>query len=207
MRKELIRQMDWFHGLNKYTEPQNILFVGSTFIHDFPINELEINFQLDESIYNRGIAGLQLKELKEMLDVCVYELDPAKIIISIGEEDIHQVGFEVEEFITDYIHTIQQINTQLPHCIIYVMGILPTDHKYMEVNKKLQEELYKINIEYIDFGHHLLNKEQNIDPKYLTDEHLFLPNAYVAILEDLKRFFRNRMMGFGDVINMVERWY
>lgn len=207
MENELIRQANWFHGLNKYAEPNNILFVGSTFIHDFPINELEINFQIDDTIYNRGISGLKLRDLKSLLDVCVYELSPSKIILSIGEEDILEGDFDINTFILDYIDLVKQIKGHLPKCKLYVMGILPTDSRYIEVNQKLQCNLHTQNIEYVDFGYHLLNKEKQIDPKYITAEHFFLPTAYVAILEDLKRFFRNRMMGFGDVINMVERWY
>lgn len=207
MKKELLRQANWFHGLNKYAEPNNILFVGSTFIHDFPINELEINFQIDDTIYNRGVAGLKLKDLKSMLDVCIYELEPAKIILSIGEEDIKETNFNLDTFITDYMDIIREIKMRLPKCTLYVLGVLPTDDKYMNVNRALQQNLHSSNVEYIDFGYHLLNKDQHIDPKYLTEERFFQPNAYVAILEDLKRFFRNRMMGFGEVINMVERWY
>lgn len=207
MKKELIEQANWFHGLNEYTEANNILFVGSTFIHDFPINELEINFQLGDAIYNRGIKGLKIKDLKAMLAVCVYEIRPSKIILSIGEEDIKEKSFSLNEFIKDYKEIVCQVQNKLPDTKIYVMGIPPTDEKYEKVNRKIQSELQKFNIEYIDFGYHLLNKEHKIDPKFLTEEQLFLPNAYVAILVDLKRFFRNRMMGFGDVINMVENWY
>lgn len=207
MKKELIRQAKWFHGLNQYSEPNNILFVGSTFIHDFPINELEINFQIDDTIYNRGISGLKLNELKSMLNVCIYELNPSKIILSIGEEDIKDPDFNKDAFISSYIDLVQQIKSQLPNCRLYVMGVLPTGSNHMEVNRKLQKKLSDFNVEYIDFSYHLLDKNHHIDPKYLTEEYFFLPNAYVAILEDLKRFFRNRMMGFGDVINMVERWY
>lgn len=207
MKEELQRQAKWFRGLNKYAEPNNILFVGSTFIHDFPINELEINFQIDDAIYNRGISGLRLQELKSMLDVCIYELRPAKIILSIGEEDIKDSDFSEKIFVENYLEIIESIQKELPTCKLYIMGILPTDNKYVEVNRHLQAQLHAHDIEYIDFGYHLLNKEQQIDARFMTEEHLFLPNAYVAILEDLKRFFRNRMLGFGDVINMVERWY
>lgn len=153
------------------------------------------------------MAGLKLEDLESMLDVCIYELEPTKIIMSIGEEDIKEPDFDLDTFINNYMNIVQQIKTRLPSCRLYVMGILPTDDKYINVNKKLQSHLHNFNIEYIDFGYHLLNKEHHIDPKYLTEERFFLPNAYVAILEDLKRFFRNRMMGFGEVINMVERWY
>lgn len=207
MEKKLKDQASWFHGLNEYAETNNILFVGSTFIHDFPINELEINFQLEQTIYNRGIKGLRIKEFMELLPVCVYEIQPSKIILSIGEEDIKSPDFSVEEFINDYKNIVISIKKNLPNTKLYIMGIPPTDGKYDKVNKKLQEEIQKHNIEYIDFGYHLLNKDRKIDPKYLNEDHLFLPNAYVAILVDLKRFFRNRMMGFGDVINMVENWY
>lgn len=207
MKKELINQAHWFHSLNQYTDPHNILFVGSTFIHDFPINELEINFQLDDTIYNRGVKGLHLHDLKNMLDVCIYELKPTKIILNIGEEDIKEPNFNITTFIDDYMELVLEIKENLPSSKLYVMGILPTDNKYIEVNQMLQTGLQAHNIEYLDFSYHLLNQEQEIDSRFITDENIFLPNAYVAILEDLKRFFRNRMMGFGDVINMVERWY
>ncbi|MFI3325311.1 MAG: hypothetical protein R3Y35_03955 [Clostridia bacterium] len=207
MKNELIEQVNWFRGLNEYTQANNILFVGSTFIHDFPINELEVNFQLADIIYNRGIKGLKLNELKDILDVCVYDINPSKIILSIGEEDIKDADFSVKGFISQYSDIVCDIRKKLPNAKLYIMGIMPTDDKYQLVNQKLQLQMQATNIEYIDFSYHLLNTENKVDNKFITEDNVFLPNAYVAILVDLKRFFRNRMMGFGDIINMAQNWY
>lgn len=207
MQKELMEKKQWFHSLNKYSDMNNILFVGSTFIHDFPINELEINFQMEYTVYNRGIKGLELKELKQLLDVCVFELEPSKIFLSIGEEDIKSTDFSIDNFIGDYLDVIDKIKTKLPKSSLYVMGILPTNDKYITVNNLLQKKLQTIGVEYIDFGYKFLDENKTLNPIYVTEKHEFLPNAYVVVLSDLKRFFRNRMMGFGDIWNMVEKWY
>jgi len=206
MRENIEKKIKWYHNLNKIAEKGAIVFTGSSFMQDFPIKELESNFHVEQMIYNRGIAGLTIEKLQECLSACVFELSPTKIFLSIGEEDINTEGFSLESFINNYLQIIVAIKNKLPAAKIYVIGLLPIVAGYKEVNKQLQRAVSACKCEYLDFENVLLDKNNNLKAEYISEYTAISPSAYVAILRDLKMFFRNRMMGFGEVWNMVENW-
>jgi hypothetical protein len=206
MNKLIQSKADWFHKLNKTARPGNIVFTGSTFMHNFPISELEHNFQMAERVYNRAIEGLRIADFHQVLDLCVFELAPSKLFISIGEEDAADGNLSLTEFTTCYIQTIREIQQKLPACKIHILGLMPTVREYRKINSALRADTSKLNCEFLDFGSVLLDSGNTIKEEYSKDKKTFQPGAYVAILRDLKMFFRNRMMGFGEVWNMVENW-
>lgn len=206
MTKNVQKKIQWYHNLNKIAEKGAIVFTGSSFIQDFPIEELERNFCVEQTVYNRGIAGLTISDFKESLASCIFELSPSKIFLSIGEEDINTKWFALESFIDTYIEILGSIKKQLPLAKIYIIGILPTINSYKKINKVLQQTVCGCGCEFLDFENVLLDKNDNLRQEYISDYTVVSPSAYVAILRDLKIFFRNRMMGFGEVWSMVENW-
>jgi lysophospholipase L1-like esterase len=206
MTEKVQKKIQWYHNLNKIAEKGAIVFTGSSFMQDFPIQELERNFCVEQTVYNRGIAGLTIANLKDCLSSCIFELSPSKIFLSFGEEDINTVGFTIESFIDSYLQILVAIKKQLPLVKIYVIGVLPIINGYKDVNTQLQRAVSACKCEYLDFENVLLDKNNSLKEEYISDYTAVSPSAYVAILRDLKMFFRNRMMGFGEVWNMVENW-
>lgn len=54
----------------------------------FPIEEMQAVLSLDRFIYNRGVGGITTKDLLSLMNECIFELEPSKIFINIGSNDI-----------------------------------------------------------------------------------------------------------------------
>ena len=206
MTETLRQEVAWLHNLNKTAKSGSIVFTGSTFMHNFPINELEHNFQMEESVYNRGVQGLCIADFPYVLENCVFELAPSKLFVCIGEEDVALENFDESVFLDEYEQIILTIRRHLPACKLYIIGLMPTVCGYEKTNRAIRSCANELDCEFLDFGNVLLDTSNQIKKEYSKDKKTFLPGAYVAILRDLKMFFRNRMMGFGEVWNMVENW-
>lgn len=56
-KKAKLDKVERFKRLNRYVQPGQILFAGSSLMEQFPIYEFLQNFDLPFKIYNRGIGG------------------------------------------------------------------------------------------------------------------------------------------------------
>ena len=206
MTTERKEKTDWYRNLNRYANKGGILFAGSSFVADFPVNELEVNFQLDAPVYNRGMRELTVKELLETaLDVCVLDLQPTKLFLSLGETDCKQPNFSLDEFLTQYEMLLTRIQSALPNCSVFVIGLLPACRDYETINGRLRQLVKEQHCTFLDFSLALLNQKENILLE--GEREVLAPASYVTILKELKHLFRNEEMGFGEVWNMISNWY
>ena len=88
MKKEKAEKVRKYKILNQYAKKGQILFVGSSLMEFFPINELQQTLEKQYIIYNRGIGGYVTTELLNSMEECIFELEPSKIFINIGTNDI-----------------------------------------------------------------------------------------------------------------------
>lgn len=51
-----------YHILNQYVKKGQILFTGSSLMEQFPIYEFLQNYDINETIYNRGMGGTPRKK-------------------------------------------------------------------------------------------------------------------------------------------------
>ena len=86
--KEKVEKIERYKRLNKFVKKGEILFVGSSLMEQFPIYELMLDYGINKVIYNRGIGGFTTNELLEVMDVCIFDLEPSKIFINIGTNDV-----------------------------------------------------------------------------------------------------------------------
>ncbi len=84
--KDLKRKI--YKHMNRLVQKGQILFTGSSLMEQFPINEIALNCGLDVVIYNRGIGGYTIPDMLEAVEEQVLELEPSKIFINIGTNDI-----------------------------------------------------------------------------------------------------------------------
>ena len=54
----------------------------------FPVNKLLSEIGLNLIVYNRAIGGYITDELMQVLDTCVFELEPKRVFINIGTNDL-----------------------------------------------------------------------------------------------------------------------
>ena len=57
-------------------------------MEQFPICEIARSKGFDEVIYNRGVGGLNTDEFLENINTLLLDLEPSKIFINIGTNDI-----------------------------------------------------------------------------------------------------------------------
>lgn len=196
--------------LNQSAKKGQILFVGSSLMEQFPINELQQSLDIDYVIYNRGIGGYVTTDLLNSMEECIFELEPSKIFINIGTNDIGSSDYNKEKLISNYDSILTQIHDRLPQCDVYVMAYYPVNAKadFPGVDKARKEMMFrtrtnsaineanlavkglaaKHNYKFINVNEGLTDAEGNLKEDYAIEGLHMWPNAYKVILENLKRY-------------------
>ena len=175
MKENFTNTLEKYERLNHFVLKGQLLFFGSTFLEEFPLEELKQDFSLDKVIYNRSIQGLTVGEAFKVLEPCVFELMPSKLFLSLGDEDAKLPDFNEKDFLETYAQLLDQISAELPACKIYILS-----PGYNFALKTLAREK---QASYIDLS---ANNE--------TD--------YVSAFRRIKRFFRDGSIGFGEAWNV-----
>lgn len=195
--------------LNQFVKKGEILMVGSSLMDNFPINELQQDFGINKIIYNRGISGYVTTELLTSMEECIFELEPSKIFINIGTNDIASAEYKVEDLISNYTNILSQIKERLPNCEVYVMAYYPinpkadyglavedkkamfktrTNENIILANKAVQNLATELDYKYIDVNEGLTDEEGNLKENFSIEGLHMWPNAYAIILNNLKKY-------------------
>lgn len=201
-----------YRMLNKYAKKGQLLFVGSSLMEWFPINEMQFSLDIDHVIYNRGIAGTTTTELLEAMDECIFDLEPSKIFINIGSNDIGSIGpggYKKEKLIANYNEIMNKIQERLPECEVYVMAYYPinsiadfgldetmkaimfttrTNDNIIEANEAVEELAKKHGFNFINVNEGLADEEGNLKAEFSMEGLHLWPNAYSVILENMKKY-------------------
>lgn len=210
MKEQKINRLKNYKTLNKYAKKGQILFVGSSLMEYFPINELLQSLELDYTIYNRGIGGYVTTELLTSMEECIFELEPSKIFINIGTNDIGLPEYSQEKLIASYDTILTQISERLPQCKVYVMSYYPvnakadfpgidqgrkefmfktrTNQAIIEANTAVEKLSENHGYEFIDVNEGLADEEGNLKVEYAIEGLHMWPNAYAVILNNLKKY-------------------
>ena len=197
--------------LNQYAKKGQILFVGSSSTEFFPINEMQLTLGIGRVIYNRGIGATITDDLLAAMDECIFDLEPSKIFINIGSNDIALGGPEgyKEKLIANYNKIMDQIEERLPVCEVYVMAYYPinakadfgldrsikdrmfatrTNTSLMEVNEAVEELANKHGFNFINVNEGLTDEEGNLKAEFSVEGLHLWPNAYSVVLKNMKKY-------------------
>lgn len=115
---------NYYSVLNECAVKNQVLFAGSTFAHDFPINELMQDFDVDARVYNRSEKGAKLADARDFVMEQAEALEPSKIFLCFGDEDIKAEGFLAGEFSYEYKELVSDIQKKFPDCQIYILPVM-----------------------------------------------------------------------------------
>jgi lysophospholipase L1-like esterase len=210
MQEQKKNRIKSYKLLNKSAKKGQILFVGSSLMEQFPINELQQTLEQRCIIYNRGIGGYVTVELLASMEECVFELEPSKIFINIGTNDIGSPDYKKESLIANYNNILTQIKERLPECKVYVMAYYPVNAKasfpgidearkeqmfktrtnaaILEANAAVEELARKHGYKFINVNDGLMDEEENLKEEYAMEGLHMWPNAYKVILENMKKY-------------------
>lgn len=210
MQEQKKKKVKIYKHLNQYVKKGQILFVGSSLMENFPINELLQSMGKNYMVYNRGIGGYITEELLSSMEECILELEPVKIFINIGTNDISALNYKKENLIDNYNKILTKIGERLPNCKVYVMAYYPVNSKadFIGADKARKEELFrtrtnsaileantaveelakKHGYEFINVNNGLTDQDGNLKVEYAIEGLHMWPNAYKIVLENMLKY-------------------
>lgn len=93
MTEEQRRKIKNYDYLNQIALKGKTLFTGSSLMEMFPICEIARSRGIEEVVYNRGVGGLNTDEFLEYIHILLLDLEPSRIFINIGTNDIAEKDF------------------------------------------------------------------------------------------------------------------
>ena len=207
--REKLEKIKRYKVLNQYVKKGKILFTGSSLMEQFPIYEFIQDFDIGETIYNRGIGGFTTSQMLQYMDVMVYDLKPAKVFINIGTNDLNSPNYSLEALMERCEMIVKQIKDHVPKCKIYYMAYYPVNGEYdfgdedmkqvlkirtnsriNEANHALEQMAMQNNINFININGNLYDSKGNLKPEYSVEGMHMYANGYHAILEDILKYVR-----------------
>ena len=199
------QKIERYKRLNEYVKKDQILFVGSSLMEQFPINELSQNLDTIKYIYNRGVGGFQIADMKMNMDAMVFDLRPSKVFINIGTNDLNEEEFDEKVFAKNYKEIVVEIKEKLPKTVIYILAFFPvnesddfgnefiknllkirTNSRIDVANSELVKIADKFKLEFININKLLQDDRGNLKKDYSIEGIHIYPNGYKAVFDALK---------------------
>ena len=118
-----------FQKMNQDIRKGQILCAGSSLMEMFPVEKFVKEEYPGTIIYNRGIGGYITDELLEHLDVCVLDLQPSRLFINIGTNDLSNPDVTIDGLMKKYDEILCRIEKAIPGIEIYLMAYFPINYE------------------------------------------------------------------------------
>lgn len=189
--------------LNHTALKGQLVFAGSSLMEDFPINEMAQTLPDRPVVYNRGIGGDTLDGFAARLNSAVIELEPRKLFINIGTNDISAPDYEREKMLAKYRAILERIHKALPETQVYIMSYYPvnrtsafdtgwfgarTNAEIDAVNARLCAMAESLGMAYINVTDCLRDENGDLDRSVSVDGMHMYPDGYARVFEILKPF-------------------
>lgn len=206
MREENNKKVENYKYLNQAARKGQIVFTGSSLMEQFPLNELMMSAGIQKVAYNRGFGGYITTQLLEVLDDCILDLEPSKLFINIGTNDLDLMDDPIGNLVKNYREILNRIRRRLPECEIIMLayypvcreskgGFTPPPGKRMRTKEAVDEGnaavkalAEEFGIPFISVNHVLKDADGYLKPEFASDSIHMWPNAYQLILEELKPY-------------------
>lgn len=212
MKREKQDKVRNYKILNAYARKGQTVMAGSSLMEFFPVNELQQTLEQQTIIYNRGIAGYVTRELLGAMEECIFELEPAKLFINIGTNDISSADgeYELDKLLANYNEILTQIGARLPECKVYVMAYYPvnakadfpgmdqtakdsyfrtrTNESLLEANRAVEQLALRHGYEFINVNEGLTDAEGNLKEVFTMDGVHMYGNGYAVVFDNLKPY-------------------
>ena len=192
---------------NAYIRKGQTLFTGSSLMEQFPITEYCLNEGLPIA-YNRGIGGYTTDEFLAAIDDVLLDMQPAKLFINIGTNDIRSMPDGEDWFThlsTNYRAICEIIRDRLPKTTVYMMAYYPvnlealqaragqgpivrTNENVAKANEMVSVLAAEFGFHYIDVNDGLKDETGGLKAEYTRDGIHFDSAAYRTVFDRLKQY-------------------
>lgn len=194
-----------FRELNKTAKKGQIVCAGSSLMEMFPIEKFVKESGSETIIYNRGIGGYMVKELRENLNTCILDLKPSRLFINIGTNDLSWSSISAAQVVESYEEILREVYAILPETEVYVMAYFPinyeaaseemkpcllvrTNEKIDEANAGLKQMAEKLGAKYIDINDGLKDEFGRLKAEYTIEGMHIKECGYRAIYDEFMKY-------------------
>lgn len=156
---------------------------------------------------NRGISGNTTVDLLGRMDVSVFAVNPSKVVLLIGVNDMMNEGKRPEEVAENYEKIVVQLKKNLPNTqlicqsvypgwdgdkskerfgLVFPIAHLATD--IVSLNKMIQDICTRHDVPYVDIHSLLKNSDNTMNPAYCFDGVHPNEQGYLVITKELKKY-------------------
>lgn len=195
LRMKVIREEKMAY-LSKKLKKGGTVFLGDSLTEFYPTDEFFEGF----CVINRGIAGDTAEEVLDRIDD-IYELQPKKVFILIGTNDMGQGKSDkkildtIKEILTDIKKNVAgvtiYIQSEYPickskHIASPIFCGLRTNARLNFINRKLEEFANTIeNVKYIDVATSLMDEKGRMKKEYTLEGLHLSTEGYKVVTEVL----------------------
>ena len=176
--------METYRELNSITEAGGVVLFGSNTFASLPVGELTQAFRITEPIYNRSIRDVRIDQIESYLKVCLYDLNPRKIFVNLGDIDALDENVNVDNFISKYEWLLYMIHTKT-QASIYIVPVISESPAAFKINQRLKVLAAQTGCKYIDVSGVAQSKRPTL-----------------RLFEILKVHMRNHPINFADAMEV-----
>ena len=205
-RQEKEKKRRSFRHQNLYVQKGQTLFTGSSLMEQFPITEFCLNEGLPPA-YNRGIGGYTTDEFLEAADDVLLDLQPTKLFINIGTNDIRAWpdGSDwLPHLEANYRKICEIIRTRLPDAAVIMMAYYPvneealrrvspeppvrTNAAVLRANRMVEALAADFGFRYLDVNDGLKDETGGLRAEFTRDGIHFDAAGYRTVFERLRPY-------------------
>lgn len=162
------------------------VFTGSSLMENFPVTKWLKEIPNAPVCYNRGIGGYTTAEFLEVLDLTIFDLEPSRIFINIGTNDLADPNLSLEKIMENYQSVLTQVKERLPQTQVTLLAYYPvnyeaaadymkdclkirTNEKIAKANKMVEELAAKNGYKFININQPLMDEQGRLKAEYTTE--------------------------------------
>ena len=146
-------------------------------------------------IFNRGIAGTDSVWLLEHLKEQVLDLEPSKLVLLIGINDIGR-GYPIRDIVTRISDIIMTVRQESLFTEVYLLSVFPVSEESQYASKvkirnnttvrELNQQLAVLpGVTYVDLFDYLTDDMGQLNDNYTTDGLHLSPQGYQVLAEPI----------------------
>lgn len=198
-------KIERYKKMNETAEKGKIVFAGSSLMEMFPIEQFVKEDKLDIVVYNRGVGGFVTEELLENIDTCIIDLQPSKLFINIGTNDLSDSRRSFEEIFERYGKILSIVTEKVDDVSMYLMAYYPVNYnaateemkpclkirsneKIKAANEEVARLARKFNANYIDVSEPLKDENGDLKAEFTIEGMHINEQGYRAVYPLIKQY-------------------
>lgn len=183
-----------FVNENQKLDKGQIVFAGDSITEFFALKKY---LGRDFPLVNRGIAGTDSVWLLEHLKEQVLDLEPSKMVLLIGINDIGR-GYPIRDIVNRISEIVMTVRQESLFTEIYLLSVFPVSEKSQYASKvkirnnatvrELNQQLAVLpGVTYVDLYDYLTDAQGQLNDTYTTDGLHLSPQGYQVLAEPIKK--------------------